>query len=115
MSVLVSLVFLMTYKPSLVGAVMAVVTAIAAGVPWSVSPELQSLARALIGLGRRRGNDSPYGVQASHCQPFWDAAVALDHAATDWNQAARFPICRPTAAPGMLPGCRLRGRRRLSD
>jgi hypothetical protein len=26
---------------------------------------------------------------------FWDAAVSLDSAATDWDEGVRFSICRP--------------------
>lgn len=38
---------------------------------------------------------------------FWDAAVALDPAATRMDEGPRFPLCRPDALAQLLTGCGL--------
>jgi hypothetical protein len=40
---------------------------------------------------------------------FWDAAVALDPAATDLDEGRRFPLCRPEPLEALFRGAGLAG------
>ncbi|MGH3671681.1 MAG: class I SAM-dependent methyltransferase [Pseudonocardiaceae bacterium] len=58
---------------------------------------LAEMCRVAVSGGVIAGYVWDYGQGMQLIRRFWDAAIALDPAAVDLDEAARFPLCRPGA------------------
>ena len=91
----------------------ASVDAVVSGLVLNFVPQPARAVAEMLRVARPGGVIGAYvwdyaeGMELVRC--FWDAAVALDHAAQELDEGPRFPLCRPEPLARLFAGAGLAG------